>query len=96
MIMLAVLGLITTAHADTWKGQASYYKARGDMTCAHRFLPFGTRIRVTNLANHRSAVLVVNDRGPFIKGRIVDVSIQAANVLALLHAGVAPVIVERL
>jgi peptidoglycan lytic transglycosylase len=51
------------------------------MTCAHRSLPLGTHVRVTNLSNNRSAVLVVSDRGPFIKGRIVDVSNGAADVL---------------
>jgi rare lipoprotein A len=96
LVASALLALSTAAQAETWHGKASYYKARGVMTCAHRFLPFGTRVRVTNLMNHRSAVLVVNDRGPFIRGRIVDVSMQAANVLGLRHAGVAPVILERL
>jgi rare lipoprotein A len=41
------------------------------MACAHRSLPFGTHVRVTNLSNNRSTVLVVNDRGPFLKGRII-------------------------
>jgi rare lipoprotein A len=64
------------------------------MTCAHRSLPFGTRVRVTNLSNNRSAVLVVSDRGPFIKGRIIDVSTGAAGVLGFLRAGVARVTIE--
>ncbi len=64
------------------------------MTCAHRFLPFGTRLRVTNLKNHHSTVLVVNDRGPFVRGRIVDVSVPAANALGFRHAGVARVRLE--
>jgi len=64
------------------------------MTCAHRSLPLGTHIRVTNLSNNRSAVLVVNDRGPFINGRIIDVSTGAADVLGFRRAGLARVTVE--
>jgi len=64
------------------------------MTCAHRSLPFGTHVRVTNLSNNRSAVLVVNDRGPFIGDRIVDVSTGAAGVLGFRRAGLALVTVE--
>ena len=51
------------------------------LTAAHRALPFGTRIRVTNLRNGRSAVVRINDRGPFIRGRIIDVSPAAARAL---------------
>lgn len=64
------------------------------MTCAHRSLPFGTHLRVTNLSNNRSAVLVVNDRGPLIKGRIIDVSTGAADILGFRRAGLAPVTVD--
>lgn len=64
------------------------------MSCAHRSLPFGTHVKVTNLSNNRSAVLVVNDRGPYIKGRIIDVSTGAAGVLGFLQAGLARVTVE--
>ena len=64
------------------------------MTCAHRSLPFGTHVRVRNLSNNRSAVLVVNDRGPFLKGRIIDVSTGAADVLGFRRAGLARVTVE--
>jgi rare lipoprotein A len=96
-LLLGALALLSTsalAEAGTWTGKASFYKARGQMTCAHRSLPFGTRVRVTNLRNSRSAVLVVNDRGPFIKGRIIDVSTRAADVLGFRHAGIAAVRVE--
>jgi rare lipoprotein A len=82
------------AHAQSWTGKASFYTGRSHMGCAHRTLPFGTRLRVTNLVNRRSAVLVVNDRGPFIRGRIVDVSTYAANALGFRHAGVVPVRIE--
>jgi rare lipoprotein A len=64
------------------------------MTCAHPSLPLGTHVRVTNLSNNRSAVPVVSDRGPFIKGRIVDVSNGAADILGFRRAGIARVAVE--
>ena len=64
------------------------------MACAHRSLPFGTNVRVRNLSNNRSAVLVVNDRGPFLIGRIIDVSTGAADVLGFRRAGLARVTVE--
>ena len=66
----------------------------GVATCAHRSLPFGTRVLVTNLANARQAVLTVNDRGPFVRGRIVDVSVGAAGILGMLHSGTAAVRVQ--
>jgi rare lipoprotein A len=90
-ILIASCG---AAQAQSWTGKASYYRGRGSMTCAHRSLPFGTHVRVTNLSNNRSAVLVVNDRGPFIKGRIIDVSTGAADVLGFRRAGVARVTLE--
>jgi rare lipoprotein A len=66
------------------------------MACAHRSLPFGTQVRVTNLSNNRSLVLVVNDRGPYIKGRVIDVSTTAAEALGFRHDGLAPVTVETI
>ncbi len=63
-------------------------------TAAHPTLPLGTRVRVTNLANHRSVVLTVNDRGPFAKGRIIDVSRHAADRLGFRRAGITRVRVE--
>lgn len=91
------------AEAAAWTGKASYYNLKsrtasggrvGHMTAAHRSLPFGTKLRVTNLGNNRSAVVTVNDRGPFIGGRIVDVSEGAANALGFRNAGVARVKIE--
>jgi rare lipoprotein A len=93
---LAFLASGACAQAQSWTGNASYYGGRGHMACAHRSLPFGTHVRVTNLSNNRSAVLVVNDRGPFIQGRIIDVSTGAADVLGFRHAGLAQVMVETL
>lgn len=60
-------------------------------TAAHRTLPFGTFVRVTNLENGRSVVLRINDRGPFVKRRIIDVSRHAARVLGFLRQGTARV-----
>jgi len=57
-------------------------------TCAHRTLPFGTRLRVTDVRTHRSVVVTVNDRGPFTKGRVVDLSLAAAKELHMLDRGV--------
>jgi rare lipoprotein A len=62
-----------------------------DLTAAHPTLPFGTRLRVTNVATGRSVTVRVNDRGPYVPGRIVDVSHSAANALGMVHSGVAKV-----
>ncbi|WP_372876442.1 septal ring lytic transglycosylase RlpA family protein [Pseudomonas sp.] len=92
------------------EGRASYYGARhhgkqtasGErfdqhaLTAAHRSLPFGSRVRVTNLHNDKSVVVRINDRGPFVRGRIIDVSRQAAERLDMLRAGVVPVRVQQL
>lgn len=66
------------------------------MTCAHRTLRFGTKIRVTDLASGRSIVCRVNDRGPFVAGRIVDLSKGAAGALGILKRGTARVKVSPL
>ncbi|MFN6498778.1 MAG: septal ring lytic transglycosylase RlpA family protein [Nostoc sp. DedQUE01] len=94
----------------SFKGVASFYGYDGSgnrtasgqrfnpegMTAAHRSLPFGTQVRVTNTRNGRSVVVRINDRGPFIRGRIIDVSVGAARVLGMMGSGVAPVHVEVL
>jgi len=82
------------AQARSWTGKMSFYQAPTSTGCAHRFLPFGTKLKVTNLENGRQTVLTVRDRGPFIRGRIIDVSLHAADVLGLKHTGVAPVRIE--
>jgi rare lipoprotein A len=64
------------------------------MTAAHRTLPFNTLVRVTNLENSRSAVVRINDRGPFLKGRILDLSYTAARALGANTAGVIHVKLE--
>jgi rare lipoprotein A len=83
-------------------GMASFYShgnrtASGErfdpneLTAAHRTLPFGTKVRVTNLANGQSVTVRVNDRGPFVPGRVVDVSHGAAQSLGMVGQGVAKV-----
>ncbi|HVO88901.1 MAG TPA: septal ring lytic transglycosylase RlpA family protein [Casimicrobiaceae bacterium] len=64
------------------------------LTMAHPSLPFGTRVRVTNLENQRSVEVVVNDRGPAIRGRIADVSLAAARALGMLKDGVIDALLE--
>jgi len=81
------------AHAET--GLASYYHGlgkSGEMTCAHRTRPFGSRLRVSH--GKTTIECRVNDRGPFIRGRIIDVSISAARALGMMGAGVVKVVVE--
>ncbi len=62
-----------------------------ELTAAHRTLPFGTRVRVTNVATGRSVTVRVNDRGPFVPGRVVDVSYSAAETLGMIDRGIAKV-----
>jgi rare lipoprotein A len=99
-----------SAHGYKAEGKASYYGSRhhgkrtasGErfdqhaLTAAHRTLPFGTRVKVTNLNNDRTVVVRINDRGPHVRGRIIDLSREAAERLGMLRAGVAPVRVESL
>jgi rare lipoprotein A len=68
--------------------------AQGALTAAHRSLPFGTKLRVTNLRNGNSVIVEVADRGPFRRGRIVDVSYAAAEKLGFVSQGVARVSLE--
>ncbi len=83
-------------------GLASFYKhgsqtasgekfKPGELTAAHRTLPFGTRVRVTNVATGRTVTVRVNDRGPFVNGRVIDVSHAAAESLGMVGSGVAKV-----
>lgn len=94
--------------AQKQHGKASFYSKRStgartasgqrlhhdSLTCAHRFYPFGTHLKVTNLANDKSVVVKVIDRGPFGRGRIIDLSWAAAKELDMISQGVASVRVE--
>lgn len=100
-------GVKKTGH-NRYLGKASYYAdkyhgrktANGEiyhknkLTCAHKKLPFGTICKVTNLANGKSVKVRVNDRGPFVKGRIVDLSYKAMKIVDGLKAGVIEVELE--
>ena len=91
-------------------GKASYYSKRAtgarsasgqrihhdSLTCAHRYYPFGTMLKVTNLRNDKSVIVEVIDRGPFGRGRIIDLSWAAAKEIDMISQGVATVKVERL
>jgi rare lipoprotein A len=100
--MMAAALSVTQADAAAQTGKASYYKsghrtANGERfdphgyTAAHRTLPFGTKVLVTNVKTGKSVIVRINDRGPFIKNRIIDVSYGAAKVLGMTGAGVATV-----
>ena len=98
-----------TAQAQTESGKASFYSksssgrrtASGErlhhdsLTCAHRTYPFGTLLLVTNPANGNHVILKVIDRGPYVKGRVIDLSHRAAKELGIIAQGIAPVIVEE-
>ena len=76
---------------ETASGEA--YDMNG-MTCAHRSLPIGALVRVTNLRNHKSVIVRVNDRGPVPETRVIDLSYAAANVLGFSHRGLASVRID--
>lgn len=104
--LFSCLLLPSVGQAGSWTGKASYYSMTGNktasgsrfhsdnMTAAHRTLPFGTSVKVTNLENGRSVHVTINDRGPFVRGRVIDVSSHAAEMLAFRNRGVAHVRVD--
>ena len=106
--ILLILCFTPLQSQDTQQGKASFYArklfgrmtASGErlhkdsLTCAHRTYPFGTRLKVTTPSNGRSVVVRVNDRGPFVRGRIIDLSWGAARELGILAQGTAKVTVE--
>ena len=81
-------------HGRTTASGVRYDPAK--MMAAHRTLPFGTRVRVTNLENHRSVVVTVVDRGPYRRGRVIDLSRGAARELGFVRDGLATVRLEVL
>ena len=107
IILLFAIATSFTALAQTQSGKASFYSkkftgrktANGErlhhdsLTCAHKTYPFGTLLKVTNPEN--GVHVIVTDRGPYVKGRIIDLSVRAAKELGIIAQGIAPVIVER-
>ena len=86
--------VVVVSDAQAESGLASYYgygnRGRsGELTCAHRTRPFGSLVRVTH--GSRSIVCKVNDRGPFIRGRVIDLSVNAARALGMMRSGVVRV-----
>ncbi len=69
---------------------------QNNLTAAHRSLPFGTKVRVTNVRNGRSVIVRITDRGPHVRGRIIDLSAAAARIVGVMQSGVAPVSIEVL
>ena len=106
--LFALCNIFTLTIKAQSDGKASYYSNglhgrrmsngerydRNAFTCAHRTLPFGTRLKITNPRNGKSVIVRVTDRGPFVRGRVVDLSYAAARELGTLASGVAYVKVE--
>lgn len=107
---LSPITSVSPSVVSVTQGRASYYGGRfhgrttangeafdkNALTAAHRTLPFGSKVRVTNLKNKQSVVVRINDRGPYAKGRIIDLSEQAARKIGMLNAGVVRVKLEQL
>jgi len=105
LIILFSAGLFSCSRSVFENGKASYYADKFDghktasgatfsqrkLTAAHKTLPFGTKVKVTNLSNGKTVRVRINDRGPFKEGRIIDLSKKAAKKIALVTAGVAEV-----
>ena len=110
VLAIACGGAQAQKKGSVYRGKASWYggkfhgrkTASGEkfnkraLTAAHRTLPFGTKVRVTNLKNGRKVVVRVNDRGPWGKSKIIDVSEAAAKKLRMIRSGIVPVKVEIL
>ena len=90
---------VASYYADSLHGNLTASEAPYDkdaLTAAHRTLPFGTRVKVSNLDNGKSVVVNINDRGPYSQDRIIDVSGAAAQQLGLIESGIARVKIEVL
>jgi rare lipoprotein A len=105
ILSFVILLLLNSCGYTTRKGIASYYAdfyegrttANGEkfrqnkITAAHKTVPFGTIVKVTNLANNKTVVVRINDRGPYIKGRIIDLTKAAAKEIDMIGAGISKV-----
>ena len=105
LLLSCLFCLCSCARKITETGKASFYADKFEgrktssgeifrqnrLTAAHRTLPFGTKVKVINLANGRSVKVIITDRGPFAPGRVIDVSKKAARKLGMVDAGVASV-----
>lgn len=108
IILFTSLSILPCCAQKKQHGKASYYskKSTGNrtasgqklhhdsLTCAHRYYPFGTKLKVTNLSNDKSVIVKVIDRGPFGRGRIIDLSWAAAKAIGMLAQGIATVKIE--
>ena len=90
---------VASYYADKYHGRKTASGERFDMnalTAAHKTLPFGTKVKVTNLENGKSVIVRITDRGPFVKGRVIDLSLAAAKKIDMVKAGVAKVQLRRI
>ena len=108
LLLTLCLGTTIAGQNFTQTGKASFYASKFEgrmtasgeifsnekMTAAHKELAFGTKVKVTNLENQKSVVVTINDRGPFIKGRIIDLSQKAAKKLGFFQQGTVRVKIE--
>jgi rare lipoprotein A len=106
--LFLILSFFYRAEAQVQTGKASFYAdkfegqptasgekyKRSKLTAAHKTLPFGTKVRITNIANNQTVDVVINDRGPYVDGRIIDVSRAAAEKLGFINQGLADVSLE--
>ena len=105
IVLVLLTGIAASAPVLAETGRAAYYRggrtASGEVTgrnantAAHRTLPFGTNVLVTNVSNGLSVTVRINDRGPYGRGRIIDVSTAAARELGMIGSGTASVRVDR-
>ncbi len=110
LLISLIINTLTLFTYSQTTGKASYYANRfhgkktssgeiynkDSLTCAHRTLPFGTKLQVTNPKNNKSIVVTVNDRGPHTKNRLIDLSYAAAKELGIIHQGIASVEISPL
>ena len=102
ILTVLMAGVIESRPTTAQAGVASYYWQRQRlasggwfnphaMTAAHKRLPFGTKVRVTHASTGRSVVVTINDRGPYVAGRVIDLSLAAATALGMVGGGIARV-----